>query len=313
MPTFRLRETAMPLKQIVGHIVSCYLNGRLAGSPDRAELARIVDLANRHPNWLAAVATAVRVPTNFGFDITCDRRSGIGQTLIADGEWEGLLSRTILACLQPGDTAIDIGANIGYDTLLMSHAVGPNGLVFAFDPEPENFSMLLRNICDAPHGNVVPISLGAAESLMLGNISVTDAYYRGHPNMRPDQAGRTRKVIATRLDQLVTLPPDAHIALVKIDIEGFEYGAIRGMGALIDKVSVLTCEINHRFLDQCGSSAAEIFSYMQARGFTSYCGVSQSDTQWQAADHGYQISDKQTHFDAMFCREIPERLHGLIA
>lgn len=197
--------------------------------------------------------------------------------------------------------------------MLMSQATGSDGLVFAFEPEPGNFSFLLKNTISAPYANIVPISVGTSESLILGNISVTDAYYSGQPNMRPNQAGLTRKVIATRLDQLLSLPEGNDVALVKIDIEGFEYGAIRGMGALIDKVAVLTCEINHQFLEQCGSSAKEIFSFMHFNGFKSFCADAQSNDQWHAADHRFAIHEGQTHFDALFCREIPENLSGLIS
>src|SRR5205085_1712242 len=105
----------------------------------------------------------VLVPTDFGFSIYCSRRSGIGQTLITEGRWEGLLSRTILACLRPGDFAIDVGANIGYDTLLMSSAVGPDGLVLAFEPEPCNLALLLKNVARAPYPNIVVQSLALSD------------------------------------------------------------------------------------------------------------------------------------------------------
>ena len=48
--------------------------------------------------------------------------------------------------IQPGDTVLDLGANIGYFTLLFAKLVGNNGIVFAFEPEPQNIALLTKNI-----------------------------------------------------------------------------------------------------------------------------------------------------------------------
>lgn len=304
----------MPLTETMGYVVSSYINWRLQQPLTRKQRMDWVDYANRYPNWLRSVSEDILVPTNFGFDIFCDRRSGIGQTLVMHGQWEGLLSRTILACLQPGDVALDIGANIGYDSLLMSQAVGPSGTIFAFEPETENCALLLKNIRHARHANIVPISIGVSDGLGLGKISIENSYNRGKPNMRPGQDGATRTILATRLDQLLDLMDVPNISLVKMDIEGFEFKAIVGLGKLIDRVDALTCEINHGFLEQCGSSAEDIFGYMYAKGFKSFCADSQSDDVWTAFDHRYRVtSDKGTHFDVLFCREVKAALDPLIS
>lgn len=65
----------MTIKSTCGYLLSCYLNARLSRNLDRNELARIVDLANRHPNWLADVTTDIRVKTSFGFDMRVGRES----------------------------------------------------------------------------------------------------------------------------------------------------------------------------------------------------------------------------------------------
>lgn len=303
----------MSLKQAIGHAVSSYINWRLSGplSPERR--SAWVDYANRRPEWLRAVSPHVRVPTKFGFDIYCDRRSGIGQTLLAEGQWEGLLSRTMLACLQPDDWALDIGANIGYDSLLMSEAVGPGGTVLAFEPEHENFALLLKNAAHARHHNIVPLTIGVSDAGGLGRISVEDAYNRGQPNMRPNPDGATRAILVARLDQLLESMELRKIALLKMDIEGYEYKALVGLGDAISRVQVLTCEINHKFLEQCGASAEAIFSYMHRRGFQSFCADSQSDDRWMPFDHRYRTtSSVATHFDVLFCRDISPPLRTLI-
>src|SRR3989344_1154319 len=81
----------------------------------------------------------------------------------------GVLLREIV---KPGMTVVDIGAHIGYFTRLLSKAVGPGGRVFAFEPEPENFSLLYLNTKNRPKERVPSISvikmeIGGAEPLAL--------------------------------------------------------------------------------------------------------------------------------------------------
>ena len=57
--------------------------------------------------------------------------------------------------VKEGNNVIDIGANIGYFTLLFAKLVGPNGKVFAFEPDPTNFSILKKNIEENNYDNVI--------------------------------------------------------------------------------------------------------------------------------------------------------------
>ena len=62
------------------------------------------------------------------------------------GIWEPFETKIVKKLVQRGDVAVDIGANIGYYTLLFSRLVKLSGKVFAFEPEPANFSLLKKNI-----------------------------------------------------------------------------------------------------------------------------------------------------------------------
>lgn len=131
----------------------------------------LVNFVNSHPNWFQSVDRRILVQTKFGFPIWCDRWDVIGQTIIATGQWEELVSRTILACLKPGDVGIDIGANMGYDTMLMSTAVGENGSVLAFEPDLQNLVALLQNIRHLEHDNVIVQSLALSDESGLAPIT----------------------------------------------------------------------------------------------------------------------------------------------
>jgi FkbM family methyltransferase len=302
------------LKRAIGFVPNHGINYMLKGGIPDGQKTAIVSFVNNRPNWFGGVDRKILVRTKFGFPIWCDRWDVIGQTILATGQWEGLLSRTILACLEPGDVAIDIGANMGYDTMLMSKAVGADGIVMAFEPDRINLGALLENLKLLDHDNVVVQSMAVSDAPGLVRISLAGDFNRGTSNLRPDGTGPSQPVLATRLDRLVGEVTAARIRLVKMDIEGFEHKALLGMGSLLERIDYLTCEVSPQFLAQCGSSAQELFDTMYAYGFTSYCAEPNSDRQWIKSDANYNIQASQSHhFDALFCRSTSGPLRELIA
>jgi FkbM family methyltransferase len=96
----------------------------------------------------------------------------IAQRLITDGGYEAAEIATMCALLRPGDTVLDVGANIGVHSMHLSRAVGPTGIVHAFEPDPANVKLLRRNLERNGCANVVvhPYGLaaeGGAHTLFL--------------------------------------------------------------------------------------------------------------------------------------------------
>jgi FkbM family methyltransferase len=274
----------------------------------------LIHFVNNHPNWLSGVDRKIRTTTNFNFQIYCDRKDAIGQTILFSGQWEGLMSRTLAACLQPGGFAIDIGANIGYDTLLMSNAVGPTGTVLSFEPDFDNLVQLLRNVEAHPYKNIIAQSIALSSDNSLTSLARGREDNRGLSHLRLDVGNSLQPILTSRLDRLISPVDVPLINVIKIDIEGYEYKALQGMGALIEMVEHLTCEINHDYLHACGSSARMLFDHMRARGFESYCAEPSSDGQWVKHDHSYvPTTVTANHFDVLFCRSVHNRLRPLIS
>ncbi len=149
----------------------------------------------------------------------------------------------------PGATAYDIGAHIGYVSLLLARAVGPDGLVFAFEPLPANFDRLRRNI-ELNHLGQHVHPIPAAVSDYTGR-----ARFLAHPSSAMGKvegsAGRSDiypeaiEVECLSLDDFVFArcnpPPD----LVKIDIEGGEGKVLLGMARLLSEhPSILLVELH---------------------------------------------------------------------
>ena len=132
--------------------------------------------------------------------------------------------------VKPGDTFVDIGANIGWFTLLASRLVGNSGHVIAFEPDPENYAILARNIERNSMKNVTPVK--AALSCSPGN---------GWLYKSPDNLGDHRlfqcdgresvSVELTRISDHI----DWDIDFIKCDTQGHEWHVFSGMAGYFDQ------------------------------------------------------------------------------
>ena len=85
--------------------------------------------------------------TSEGFDLWVDPNDEIlSRSIVYDKVWEPATSKLIKDVIHSGDTGIDLGANIGYFTILMANLVGSSGKIFSFEPAPLNFKILQKNV-----------------------------------------------------------------------------------------------------------------------------------------------------------------------
>jgi FkbM family methyltransferase len=154
--------------------------------------------------------------------------SNVGYAL---GTSEPLVQQALVDCLRAGDVVYDVGANVGFLTLLAARRVGPQGHVVAFEPMPEAAAAARHNVAlnGMTHVSVYEIGLGAragvaefllAPELTWGKLAATGA--------RPDTTGSIRVDVAV-IDDLVRNNELPAPSLVKIDVEGGEGDVLRGM------------------------------------------------------------------------------------
>lgn len=143
--------------------------------------------------------------------------------------WEDLETRWLLKTLRPGDTFIDVGANIGYYTVVASQVVGETGHVYAFEPDPTSFAILERNVRENGLTNVT------LEQKALSNEPGSLRLYLAHENKGDhrlfDEADAPREFVdveAVRLDDYLEGRPQK-IDFIKIDTQGAEGIIIGGM------------------------------------------------------------------------------------
>ena len=135
----------------------------------------------------------------------------------------------IQEAVKEGDTVIDIGANIGYFTVLLANLVGPKGKVYAFEPDPRNFRLLQRTI--ERNGWTHVIAEQRAVSNKAGEFTLYQTRSCAANTLTPGEHISAVKVHVVTLDNF--LADEHHIDFVKMDMDGSEPLAIQGMTELI--------------------------------------------------------------------------------
>ncbi len=153
--------------------------------------------------------------------------------LFSSGMYEPFETEIVKTEIRKGDIVLDIGANIGYYTLIFAKLVGPEGKVFGFEPDPDNFALLKKNVEANNYHNVVLVN--KAVSSKNGKIKL----YRSDDigDHRTYDSGDGRKFVeieAIRLDDYFD-QGNARVDFIKMDIQGAEWEAIQGMSLLLQK------------------------------------------------------------------------------
>lgn len=147
-----------------------------------------------------------------------------GRYIAADGVWEAHIVEAIRANLKAGESFVDIGANVGVMSFNAAQAVGPQGKVIGFEPNPRNISAFRRGILANGFGNVLLYPFAVSDHReMIGVTSASNGKVIGDA-----VATQAADVIqAVPVDEL--LADEARVDLVKMDIEGYEPQALRGL------------------------------------------------------------------------------------
>lgn len=159
-------------------------------------------------------------------------------SLAKHGLYEKTITDYIFENLVPNSSVLDIGANIGYYTLIMAKLVGTQGNVFAFEPEPSNFKILSKNIKINNYTNVNAEKFILSEhdgktKLFLSNSD--PGSHKIFPSNNTDE--RNIIVDSISVDSYFKKHSiDPHIInFIKMDVEGSEFSVLKGMKTILDK------------------------------------------------------------------------------
>jgi FkbM family methyltransferase len=171
------------------------------------------------------------VTSPWGLRFTVDLRDTIGEGIATNGVWDLIVGETVARLLDPGDTAVDVGANIGYLTGVMAKTVGRSGSVVAFEPQPTVYESLSEHCAmwrseeDMARIELVQAALAAQSGTRYLAWHQDFATNRGSASFSTEAATSGVEVPVLRLDEALA---ESTIALVKIDVEGYEYDVLRG-------------------------------------------------------------------------------------
>jgi FkbM family methyltransferase len=218
-------------------------------------LHRIGELQHRHPRLLPISQRLMGrflggdrvIAGGVGEGLRFDAAGGIAGYVV--GTAELVVQQELQRLLRPGDVVYDVGASIGFITVICARLVGPTGRVIAFEPSPEAGRRLAQNVAINGFDNVTVIE--AAAGAQAGNGWLVNAEAMVWGSLETDVGATTSgdpAVVITTIDEAAADLPAPNV--VKMDIEGAEPDALRGMtGVLREHRPVVLCEIHDTFAE----------------------------------------------------------------
>jgi FkbM family methyltransferase len=242
--------------------------------------------------------------TRDGATLEVDASDLVGTYIAYFGVWEPNLTSWLEGRLRPGDVFVDVGANVGYFTVLASRLVGESGRVVAIEPSPLANTVLRRNVSDNGGENVRVEDVAVWDS--SGEVVVFGASQRivGGTTLDPAWAARWSldtqiAVPAEPLSKLLSDDEVARAAVLKVDVEGSELQVLEGMEPLFprlrdDAAIVLELEgdavrIATETLGRYGFEAFVIENDYSADGYLAPRITTPRPLESPAASHGWQV------------------------
>jgi FkbM family methyltransferase len=211
-------------------------------------------------DWLEAIpcpGAQLRVPVK--------DRAGL---LMWAGSYEPTLTHFFTKLVQPGWIVLDGGAHFGWFTVLFSKLVGPQGRVYAFEPDPQNLALLKQNTLRLPNVIVQPVALWDTK----GRIT----FYRtpkesesGWGSCLPD--GNTRdllEVVTITIDEFASAEKLIRVDLIKLDVEGAEGRCLSGAKSSLQIFRpILVLEVNPICLARDMLTPVDLVNRLQAHDY----------------------------------------------
>jgi FkbM family methyltransferase len=169
--------------------------------------------------------------------------------------------------LREGMTVMDVGAHVGFYSLLISRAVGPSGKVYAFEPVPEIFACLKEHIALNNATNVIPIPIALSDEKGSAKMSVKG----GGSSLFRRVSDEFVEVQVERLDDFVEREKIERVDAIKLDVEGAELKVIRGADKTIRRDKpILMVEIQAATLQAAGTTPEELFENIISYGYNAF-------------------------------------------
>ena len=187
----------------------------------------------------------------------------------AAGLYEPDLTALFEDTVKQGMTVVDVGANVGYYSLIGSRLVGSSGRVYSFEPDPRNFAYLQRNLETNGCKNAVPVRKAVSHSTGSATFVVDRHGAEGHLASPSRASSATTEVETVSLDDFFAAQGWPAVDVIKMDIEGGEPAALHGMSGLAHRSPRLqvVMEFNLPSLQRAGTSREALVDLLEQLGF----------------------------------------------
>lgn len=214
------------------------------------------------------------VETRFGARFAVDTQDLIQRYVYLFGVWEPHMTAWLRGRLRPGDTFVDVGANVGYFAVLGSRLVGDTGRVVAVEASPafhDRMRQLTLNNCT----NVRTVNAAVSDGHKTLTFVLASSRNMGANSIVPydGPAESTFEAEAQPLAELLDPADLAHARVIKIDVEGAEGSVVRGLAPVLDRLrddAEIAVEVTPDRMAQLGDSVEELLETMRAHGFHTY-------------------------------------------
>jgi len=191
----------------------------------------------------------------------------ISKSIFLHKHWEILESKLFCHSISKGNIVIDIGAHIGWYSLLASNRVGKEGIVYSFEPEPRSFNILIKNIKLNKMTNIVPINKALSDS--SGTQLLYRNLYKKDPSIYRMWFESDEESIPVKVITLDEWLKNKHVDLIKIDVDGYECKIFHGMKKIISENPnlIIFSEYWPKGLRKSGNSPKEYLNIIKKHDF----------------------------------------------
>ena len=193
------------------------------------------------------------------------RDTGMAPYFIMHGDFIPDESEVLKKILKPGMIFVDVGANIGYFSLIAAKLIGDSGEVFAFEPDKNNFSLLQKNINVNGYKNITAIKKAVSDKVGTAKFYLEKENLCAH-SLTPKINCDFIEIEMISLDEYFK---DKKINVVKIDVEGMEPAVLSGMEKLIkanESMAIIT-EYYPKAILNAGYSPKDYLESLKKKGF----------------------------------------------
>jgi len=192
---------------------------------------------------------------------------GLGQALLL-GVFEPFQTVLFTDSLRESATVVDVGANIGYYSLLAARRVGDRGRVFAMEPNPETYSMLLQNIKINDYRNVIPLQICVSNCRGKAQFHL-DRAIPGESALSLCGGQEDPDAIAVETSTLDEILGDDGVDVLKIDVEGAEGLVLLGGQSLLRRTQpTIFMEFVPRRLAKMGTRPGDVLAFLKGCGYS---------------------------------------------